>query len=139
MICYVDSSVVLRHLLNQPHHLKEWEKVSRFFSSRLVKLECLRTLDRWRLRFSVDAEEMSFRLVGFQEMMTRMSLLPLTETVLRKSEQSFHVPVGSLDSIHLATALSWREKHGDDFVFATHDEELGLAAKTYGLTVIGLR
>lgn len=138
MICYADASVILRRLLNQPNGLKEWGKVSRFFSSRLARLECLRTLDRWRLSLAVDADEMSLRLIGFQQVMSRMSLLPITEFVLRKSEQSFHLPVGSLDSIHLATALLWREKHGDDFFFATHDQELGLAARAYGLKVIGI-
>lgn len=137
MICYADSSVVLRHLLNQPKSLTEWARVSRFFSSRLIRLECLRTIDRWRLKLAVDSEELSLRLEGLQTIMSRMSLLPLTDRVFQKAEQNFLVPVGSLDSLHLATALLWREQHGDDFVFATHDQELGLAARAYGLKVIG--
>jgi hypothetical protein len=67
-----------------------------------------------------------------------MGLLPLNDWVLSKAEIACPVPLASLDSIHLATALLWREKHGDDFLFATHDGELGLAAKAYGLNVIGL-
>ena len=48
------------------------------------------------------------------------------------------VPMGTLDALHLASALAWREQHSDyDFAFATHDRALGKAARTMGLTVIG--
>lgn len=138
MICYVDSSVVLRHLLNQTGQLNEWNKINTFFSSRILQLECLRTLDRWRLKSLVPSEELSLRLEGIRVILRRMGLLPLSDQVFQKAEQPHSLSVGSLDSIHLATALLWREKHGDDFFFATHDRELGLAARAYGLNVIGV-
>lgn len=138
MICYVDSSVILRRLLGQSPELKEWAKIRQFVSSRLLRLECFRTLHRWYSRSQVSDEEMALRLDGLQSMMTHIGILPIAERVLQKAEENFLLPVGSLDGIHLATALLWRERHGDDIVFATHDRELGLAAKAYGFQIIGI-
>ncbi len=43
----------------------------------------------------------------------------------------------SVDAIHLATALLWREHSGGDIVMATHDVALAMAARACGLTVVG--
>lgn len=45
--------------------------------------------------------------------------------------------LGTLDAIHLATALLWRETMGDPLSMATHDVALGIAAEAHGLTVLG--
>ena len=44
----------------------------------------------------------------------------------------------TLDAIHLATALLWRERTGVKLVIATHDSGLGLAARASGVRVIGV-
>jgi predicted nucleic acid-binding protein len=138
MNCYVDSSVLIRKLFSEPGALKEWFKITVSFSSRILKLECLRTYDRWKVRGQAPPHEIAAKHSELGELMRSVSLLPLTARVLEQAEQPCPVSLASLDAIHLATALFWREKHGDDFFFATHDQELGLAAKAYGLTVIGL-
>ena len=46
--------------------------------------------------------------------------------------------LGTLDAIHLATALLWKESTGSDLVMATHDTALGLAATAHGLIVVGV-
>jgi hypothetical protein len=48
------------------------------------------------------------------------------------------VRLGTLDALHLATALLWREKEGKDLVMAAHDTALGLAARASGLRVFGI-
>jgi len=137
--CYLDSSVVLRQLFGEPDPLKEWGKIRQGFSSRLLRLECLRTIDRLHHKKILSHEETSQRLAGFHELMNHMGFLPLTSAVLERAEQSLPIPLASLDSIHLSTAMLWREKHGSDFLFATHDEELARAARSYGFEVIGTR
>ena len=44
---------------------------------------------------------------------------------------------GTLDAIHLATAMLWRERTGADLVMATHDTALATASRASGLRVIG--
>lgn len=40
--------------------------------------------------------------------------------------------LGTLDALHLATAVLWREMSRTDLVMATHDTALGLAARAHG-------
>ncbi len=46
--------------------------------------------------------------------------------------------LGTLDAIHLATALRWRETEGVELVMATHDRALAIGARAHGLRVIGV-
>lgn len=134
---YLDSSVTLRKLLNQPNALKEWSKISRAVSSRLLRVECLRTLDRMYqagAMTNVELAEVRSRLLITLDY---IGLIPLTEEVLQRAEQSFSTPLGSLDSLHLATAMLWREQEKGPLVFATHDGQLALAAKAQGFEVLG--
>ena len=46
--------------------------------------------------------------------------------------------LGTLDAIHLATALLWRDQTQTQLVMATHDTALALAATAHGLQVVGV-
>jgi predicted nucleic acid-binding protein len=61
-----------------------------------------------------------------------------TRNVLARASQPLPTPLGTLDAIHLATALHWRESREPDLVFATHDAALALAARSCGLRVSGI-
>lgn len=47
------------------------------------------------------------------------------------------IPIGTLDAIHLATALIWRERMGSLAAMATHDTALAAAARAFGFDVRG--
>lgn len=49
MIAFVDTSVVLRLLLGEPHPLAEWGRFHQAFASRLLPVEIARVLDRYHL------------------------------------------------------------------------------------------
>jgi len=57
--------------------------------------------------------------------------------VLARAAQPLPTELGTLDAIHLATALLWREHSGADIVMATHDLSLATAARACGLAVLG--
>ena len=61
----------------------------------------------------------------------------MTAPVLARAAQPLPTELGTLDAIHLATALLWREHTGGDIVMATHDVALGMAARACGLSVVG--
>src|SRR5438309_2184879 len=72
-----------------------------------------------------------FRLVESLE------VVEVTAPVLARAAQPLPTELGTLDAIHLATALLWREHSGSDIVMATHDVALATAARACGLTVVG--
>jgi predicted nucleic acid-binding protein len=138
VIAYVDSSVLLRKVLGQAGALLEWSLLKGGVASALVEAECLRSLDRWRLREGASEAEVALRREAVFRLLERVELVELTREVLSRAAQPLPVSLGTLDAIHLATALLWSERGGSPLVMATHDAALGLAARAVGLRVIGL-
>lgn len=138
MNCYLDSSVILRKLFGEPNPLKEWTGIRKSFSSRLLSIECRRSIDRLRLVRNISNEALAEHLASLENLLAHVGVLTLTEEVYSRAEQPFSTPLGTLDGIHLATALHYKSTKESDFFFATHDQHLALAAKAHGLTVIGM-
>jgi predicted nucleic acid-binding protein len=135
---YIDSSSLLRILLGQRGRLKEWKQVARGVASALVEVECLRTLDRLRLRGAVSDDVLASLREGAYRLLDAIDLVEPSRPVLARAAQPFPTSLGSLDAIHLATALLWAESERTELVFATHDATLGLGARASGFRVIGL-
>jgi predicted nucleic acid-binding protein len=136
VIAYLDASVLLRIVLGQRNRLAQWKKVRVGVASALTEVECLRTLDRLRLHGAA-ADQIAVRREAVHRIMECIELVEPTSVVLRRAAQPMPVPLGTLDAVHLATALLWRETRDDDLVLATHDKALALAARASGLNVIG--
>lgn len=138
MTTYLDSSVVLRILLGAPVALPGWQAMQPVVSSALIEVECLRTLDRLRLVERISPEEIAIRRESVYDFVGRMDIVDVTALVLARAAQPLPVSLKTLDAIHLATAMLWREAEQQELVFATHDEALGLAARAVGFKVIGV-
>jgi uncharacterized protein len=138
VIAYLDSSVLLRVVLGQRGRLKEWRTVREGVVSALAEVECLRTLDRLRLRGAITDQDLSTRREAVYRLLEEIELVEPTRPILARASLPLATPVGTLDAIHLATAMLWRESSSADLVFATHDAALGSAARASGFTVIGI-
>lgn len=138
MIAYVDSSVLLRMVLGQSDSLKEWRTITQGIASALVEVECLRTLDRLRVVANLGDQDIMVRREAVFHFLEAMEVIDPTRPVLTRAAQPLPTLLGTLDAIHLATALLWREQTEENLVMATHDSALGTAAKAHGLRVVGL-
>lgn len=136
MNAYVDSSVVLRVVLGEPSRLPSWHRIDLAVSSELVRVECLRTLDRARFQRTLADEALSRQRADVFEVLDGLELVRLTTSVLERAAEPFPTLIGSLDAIHLASALLVRDQY-DDLLFATHDIELAIAARSMGFQVEG--
>jgi predicted nucleic acid-binding protein len=138
MIVYLDSSVILRVVLGQKGRLKEWSSIREGVASALAEVECLRTLDRLRLQESIADEQIAVRREAIFRLLEEVHVVEPTGPVLSRASQPLPVRLGTLDAIHLATALLWRERGAADLVMATHDAALALASRSCGLRVVGV-
>ena len=138
MIAYLDSSVILRMVLGQPDRLREWKTLRTGVASALVEVECLRTLDRLKIREDIADAEIATRREAVFRLIEEIEIVEPTRVVLSRASQPLPTPLGTLDAIHLATALLWQEKERKQLVMATHDTALGMAARACGLRVAGL-
>ena len=137
MNVYVDSSVLLRIVLGEPEPLATWSSIVRPISSTLVRLECLRTIDRARIRLGLDDERVARHRADVMEVIDAFTLVTLDLIILQRASEPFPTLLGSLDAIHLASALLVRDQV-PDLTFATHDTALGIAALATGFQVHGV-
>jgi hypothetical protein len=136
VIVYVDASVLLRVVTHASGRLARWREITRPIASALIRLECHRTIDRARVRFGLQDAEVLERRLAIQERLDGFEIVPLDATVLERASEPFPSAVGSLDAIHLASALLARRRY-PDLALATHDGELATAARMMGLPVLG--
>jgi predicted nucleic acid-binding protein len=137
MIAYVDASVVLRLALGQQDALREWLAIDRGVSSALITVEGLRTLDRLRSRENLQDSEVASRRATVLKLIASLEIVEITLPVLERAAQPMPTQLGTLNAIHLATAVLWREFEGADLVMATHDPALAIGAQAHGLATIG--
>jgi predicted nucleic acid-binding protein len=138
MIAYLDASVVLRLVLGERNRLTEWKRVESAVASALTEVECLRTLDRLSRLGSLSADELAERRAAVYRLLEAVEVVDVGRPVLRRASEPFSTPLGTLDAIHLSTALSWRDARTSELTMATHDQPLGTAARAMGLRVIGV-
>ncbi len=128
--------MLLRVVLGERKRLRIWPKIQNSVSSDLIRLECLRTIDRARIQQRLEEEAVA----GYREAALRMiddfSLISLDSDLLERAADPFPTMLGTLDAIHLATALAAREQF-EDLALATHDDELALAGRAMGFQVHG--
>jgi predicted nucleic acid-binding protein len=138
VIAYVDASILLRLALGQPDALPEWRQIDQGVASALAMIECLRTLDRLRLRAGLPDSEVATRRATILALIASLELVEVDSVVLDRAAQPMPTELGTLDAIHLATALLWKDQTRTDLTMATHDAALALGAQAHGLRVVGV-
>jgi hypothetical protein len=112
-----------------------WGQWYKAYSSALWRVEALRTADRLRLTHEISDTELAELVREIQIAHETFAIHPVTTQVLQRASETFPTVVGTLDAIHLATALSIREIEKLDLLLA-HDSQLGTAARSLGFEVI---
>ncbi len=137
MNVYLDSSVVLRRLQRERAPLVSWARWDHAYSSVLLRVEILRTIDRSRLRGALTDQEVAELIRQAHAVFDTIELVTISQPILDRASQSFLTALGTLDALHLATALRLKEIGGIHMTFLTHDGELAVAARSVNFPVQG--
>lgn len=127
--------MALRALLSEQGGFDDWKNVHSAGSSELLFVGCERGLDRYRLRRLMTDKEVAESKRNLIQFLEAVTLFAIDTSVLRRAGESFPTTVGTLDAIHLSTALRWRESLGERVVIVSHDEQLIVGAQALGLEV----
>jgi predicted nucleic acid-binding protein len=138
VIAYIDTSALLRLVLREPDAIETLRASESLVSSELLAVESMRTLDRLRLQGALSAEEAASRRATITAWLEAVDLVLIQRPILARASEPFPTPLGTLDALHLATALVWRERMQRPLVMATHDRDLALAARSFGIEVVGI-
>jgi predicted nucleic acid-binding protein len=125
---YLDSSILIAHLLAEDRRppTSLWD--SPLVSSRLLEVEAWTALHaRGKIRL---AEPLRVLLL-------RLSLLEMEEPVLERAIEPFAVPVRALDAIHLASA-DYLRRIGEDVSIATYDARMRATAQKMEFEIVSL-
>ncbi|MBA4386963.1 MAG: hypothetical protein C0404_03215 [Verrucomicrobia bacterium] len=137
MKVYMDTSVALRVLFGEPRPLPDWGHWTAAYTSRIWHTEALRTVDRARLMAAIDDSQVVTLRREIELIHSALHVIPLSERILARAGDAFPTVVGTLDAIHLSTAIDVRDAKGLD-VFLTHDAQLAAAAAASGFAVDGV-
>jgi predicted nucleic acid-binding protein len=128
---------LLRIVLREPGALDDLRSYDGLVSNELIAVESARTIDRLRMQGNLSMDEAAERAAAVNEWLEAIDLVLLRPPVLSRASEPMPMPIGSLDAIHLATALIWRDRIGPLPELATHDGVLGTAARAFGFEVRG--
>jgi len=132
---YVDTSVLLRHVLREPEAFEQWDDIEKCCTSELSSVEALRTFDRLRLEGKLSDIEVSEKMRLLREAFRTIDFIALNRAVLDRASRAFPTVVATLDAIHLASASLYVESRKEQLVFLTHDARLAVAAQALGFDV----
>jgi hypothetical protein len=136
MIAYLDTSVVLRPLLDQPRRLSSWGQWEMAYSSELLGVECRRVLDRLRLEGFFDDVQLAQALERLTQIERSIRRIRLTRSIIHAASQTMPTVVKTLDALHLASAVALRDRRQIELLFATHDSQQATAARSLGFTCL---
>jgi predicted nucleic acid-binding protein len=128
-VIYVDSSVVLAHLLSETRSPVDEFWSNETVSSRLMEYEVLNRLNSERLGPEVTA--------AAGALIASVQLLDLSVGILARARETFPMRVRTLDAHHLAT-MDFLRAHGQSIEVATYDERLAAAAAALGFPRVAL-
>jgi predicted nucleic acid-binding protein len=137
MTVYLDTSALLRVLFHEANPIRIWGQWNQAYSSTLLRVEAFRTVDRLRLAGKLSDLEVASLARDIQIVCDTLGTVPLSDSILQRASEAFPTTVGTLDGLHLATALAVREFNKLDFLL-THDQQLGIAARSLGFEVLGI-
>jgi hypothetical protein len=95
-------------------------------------------IDRLRNHGVLTMDEAAERIGVVNQWLEAVDLVLLRPPVLSRASEPMPMPLGTLDAIHLATALIWRDRLGPLPQLVTHDATLGAAARGFGFDVRGI-
>lgn len=137
MITYLDTSALLRIVLSEADALDELRARESLISSEILVVESLRAIDRLRLAGALSLESAAARRATLTGWLESVDLVLLQRPILARASEPFPAPLGTLDALHLSTALLLRERTRQAVVLATHDRGLAVAARSFGFEVVG--
>lgn len=136
MRVYVDSSAVLRYILNGDTALSQIQPFDLAGSSDLLIIECHRVLQRERMAGNLDDAEYADSVTLLQIVVDGLYVIELGEAVKRRAAGSFPTVIGTLDAIHLASCLLWAETElSTELAIMSYDEQLTRCAQSMGVAL----
>jgi predicted nucleic acid-binding protein len=128
-VIYLDSSVVLAHLLMEERRPPDALWQQQLASSRLLGYEVWSRIHALGFGRSHG--------VAVRALLARVGMIEMDEPVLARALEPFPIPLRTLDALHLAT-IEFLHSQGDSVELASYDNRLLTAARALGVPLAAL-
>lgn len=132
MTVYLDSTIVIRQLLGSKNPWHGWGEWTEAYASTLMRTECYRTANLLRLSGKIDDDQRARLGSWIERVCDSVTMVPVTDGVLRRAADALPTAIGTVQAIHLATMLELQSAHGVNCLMATADDDLLRAAESMG-------
>ena len=132
MTVYLDSTIVIRQLLGSKTPWQGWGEWTDAYASTLTRTECYRTANLLRLNGKIDDDQRARLGSWIERVCESVTMVPVTDGVLRRAADTLPTAIGTTQAIHLATMLELQSAHGINCLLATDDDDLLRAAESMG-------
>ena len=135
MVAYLDSSVLLPHILLGDGGIRQVLDCGSVISSELLEIECKRVLHRYRLQGDLDDSGFLEAATRLDAVLSGISLLSLSTSVKKRSGEAFPVMIRTPDALHLSSALSFQaSRPGETLLVFSYDAQLNRCARAVGFS-----
>ena len=134
MIAYVDTSVALQFILEGDVALNHAFEFPVTVSSELLGIEAVRTVERLRMQRALDDERRATAAVRLRTVLDALDIWELSPAIKARGRDAFPTTLGTLDSLHLATALCHPEvESAADVTLFSYDRQMNVCAAALGM------
>jgi len=136
---YFDTSVMVKRYVLEPSSTMARTLLRRYrcLSSAILPVELVSALNRRRAVGDLTAADFALISSRLAEDRRRWELVPVTGPLLALAEDLIHRHLlQTLDAIHLAAALTFRDRSGVRVPFVTADARQREAAEPAGLSIL---
>ena len=130
----------MRILLREQNSLREWDEIEVGVTSEITRVECYRTIDRLYVIDVLDDDGRAAKIAELEDLLSRIDFVPLRKTILRRASEAMPTVIGTLDAIHLVSAMVYRKLQPENeppIYLATHDHGMAACARATGFRVLG--
>jgi hypothetical protein len=136
VIAFVDTSVVLRHVLEGDITLHQAFAAPVAACSELLWIESMRVAQRLRLDGALDDKGLAEAVGRINVCYASFRVYLLDEEIKRAAAGPFPTVIGTLDALHLACARRCASQHpGQTLLVFSHDRQMNMCARALGFSV----
>jgi predicted nucleic acid-binding protein len=136
LVAFVDTSVVLRFVLEGDISLHHAFKVPVTACCELLWIEAMRVAQRLRMDGALTDQGLAEAVSRIAACYASLRVYLLDEEIKRAAAGPFPTVVGTLDALHLACALrAARHYPGETLLVFSRDKQMNLCARALGFAV----
>jgi predicted nucleic acid-binding protein len=128
LVAYIDTSILLEEIFKHGRYARLLNRITDAYASELLVIEGMRTIDRYRVEGKLRDDELARAKQYLNQYTSSMNIVELHADIKKRAAMPFATVVGTLDALHLGTALYLNNQVNISITMVTLDRQLAIAS-----------